>query len=82
MITGMLWFDNDKQTTLTSKIDRATQYYRKKYGQSPDICFVHPQMIAGAEQPAPTKVEVKASPAILLHHFWIGNKEEKITEGD
>lgn len=75
MITGMLWFDNDKQTDLTSKVDQAAQYYRKKYGQSPDICFVHPQMLAGGEQAAAAKVEVKASPMILLHHFWIGTKQ-------
>ncbi len=81
MITGMLWFDNNKQTTLTSKIEEAAQYYRKKYGQSPDICFVHPQMIGGDEQAAPAKLEVKPSPMILLHHFWIGNKDNKDSQG-
>lgn len=75
MISGMLWFDNDKKSTLTSKIDQAAKYYRKKYGQSPDICFVHPKMIAEDKQDAPAKLEVKASPAILLHHIWIGTKQ-------
>lgn len=78
MITGMLWFDNDKKTTLTSKIDEAANYYRKKYGQSPDICFVHPQMIAEKEA-IPAKIEIKPSPMVLLHHFWIGTKQEKDT---
>jgi hypothetical protein len=74
MVSGMLWFDNDKKSTFASKVDRAVQYYKKKYGQMPDVCFVHPQMVPdGIAQPA--KLEVKASPSILLHHFWIGTKQ-------
>lgn len=76
MITGMLWFDNDQNTTLTNKIDRAAQYYKKKYGQSPDVCFVHPKMIeAVTESKDPRAMEVRASETILLHHFWIGKRE-------
>lgn len=76
MITGMLWFDNDQNTTLTNKIDRAAQYYKKKYGHSPDVCFVHPTMIeAAAESKQTAAMEIKASEMILLHHLWIGRRE-------
>ena len=81
MITGMLWFDNDKQTSLSGKIDRAAEYYRKKYGQTPDVCFVHPKMIESASQKEnPAKMEVKASNTILPHHFWIGIRETEISK--
>ena len=77
MMSGMLWFDNDKSASLSAKVDRAAAYYRKKYGQRPNICFVHPQMVAdqsaAGEKPA---VAVEASKDILLHHFWIGNRQE------
>lgn len=75
MISGMLWFDNDKKTTFISKVERAAQYYRKKYGQMPDVCFVHPQMVPEEKIAQPIKLEVKASPSVLLHHFWIGIRQ-------
>ena len=42
MDIGMLWFDNDKNCDLDAKVERAATYYHKKYGQSPNLCFVHP----------------------------------------
>ena len=44
MHTGMLWFD-DLQSTLITKIQKATEYYHKKYGRIPDLCLVHPNML-------------------------------------
>jgi hypothetical protein len=81
VITGMLWFDNDKQTSLSSKIDRAAKYYSKKYGRTPEVCFVHPKMIESApDKEKPARMEVKASHTILLHHFWIGIKENEFSK--
>jgi hypothetical protein len=80
MISGMLWFDNDPKTDLPQKIDRAAQYYTKKYGQNPTLCFVNPKMI-GQQAPEKTKekaeIEVKASETILLHHLWLGIPQEQ-----
>ena len=42
MNTGMLWFDNDPKTALTAKIERAVDYYHKKYGHKPNLCLIHP----------------------------------------
>ena len=44
MHTGMLWFDNS-QTALNIKIQKAVDYYHKKYGRIPDLCLVHPSML-------------------------------------
>ena len=44
MHTGMLWFDNS-QTALNIKIQKAVDYYHKKYGRTPDLCLVHPSML-------------------------------------
>ncbi|MBN2044723.1 MAG: hypothetical protein JW757_06875 [Anaerolineales bacterium] len=81
MISGMLWFDNDKKTSFASKVDRAVLYYKKKYGQMPDVCFVHPQMVPEDKDTPAANLEVKASPGILLHHFWIGTKHSVDKEG-
>ena len=42
MNTGMLWFDNDPKTALVVKIERAAEYYLKKYGRKPNLCLIHP----------------------------------------
>ena len=78
MITGMLWFDNDKKESLASKVERAAQYYKKKYGKAPDICFINPKMLESQPEETPTdKIELKPSQTVLPHHFWIGTKEQK-----
>jgi len=76
MLSGMLWFDNDPQTGLSTKIQRAVKYYQKKYGQSPNLCTVHPKMVE-KEKPESTELKIETSAHILLHHFWIGTSQEK-----
>lgn len=45
MNIGMLWFDNDAKENFDTKVARAADYYQKKYGKSPTLCFVHPSML-------------------------------------
>jgi hypothetical protein len=71
MNTGMLWFDNDPKSELTVKIQRAADYYRNKYGETPDLCFVHPSMLGESKTNA-GKIEVRANRSIMPHHFWLG----------
>lgn len=33
---------NDPKTALEAKIERAVDYYRKKYGHDPNLCLIHP----------------------------------------
>jgi hypothetical protein len=80
MNVGMLWFDNDPRTALRAKIERAADYYRQKYGLVPDLCLVHPSMLAG---PRPESVEataghvvVRPNRAILPGHLWIGRDDK------
>ncbi len=74
MNTGMLWFDNDPKIDFYVKILRASEYYQKKYGQTPNVCFVNPSM----KVEAPSKsfgVEVLMNQMILPNHFWLGVKQ-------
>ncbi|MEJ2757899.1 MAG: hypothetical protein P8046_05385 [Anaerolineales bacterium] len=74
MISGMLWFDNDPKTALTSKIDRAAQYYKTKYGQTAEVCYLNPRTKGEAEVDL-SGLEVKTSEIVLPFHFWIGLKQ-------
>ena len=75
MHTGMLWFD-DSQITLNMKIQKAMEYYHKKYGRVPDLCLVHPNMLKD------TKLEkdgitVRPYRPVLPGHIWIGVEDKK-----
>ena len=80
MNTGMLWYDNDPKTSLDLKIDRATDYYKRKYGLTPDLCLVHPSMLAAAQSGTLTgkqgsRLAVRANRIILPGHLWIGSEK-------
>ena len=70
---GMLWFDDTPQRPLHDKLELAVQHYQSKYGNSPNICYVHPSVLAGGA--AGSRVQVVAAQFILPHHFWIGVAE-------
>jgi hypothetical protein len=75
----MLWFDNS-QTALTVKIQKAVDYYHKKYGRSPDLCLVHPSMLDAAErnqrQLEINKLTVRPYRPVLPGHIWIGIEDK------
>lgn len=71
MRTGMLWFDNDPKTDLPTKVIRAAAYYQKKYGCTPNLCFVHPSMLEVQAKRA-EGIELRPSRQVLPNHFWLG----------
>ena len=71
MNIGMLWFDNDNKTELTVKIKRAVDYYQQKYGQIPNLCFVHPSMLPANSKPE-AGLELRTTRSVLPNHFWLG----------
>jgi hypothetical protein len=83
MKTGLLWFDDDPRKELAEKVLRAAAHYEHKYGQSPDLCFVHPSALQngnGNDKHRVKKageVEIRAGRTVLPHHFWLGVAEKK-----
>ncbi len=71
MNVGMLWYDNDPHTALKAKVERAADYYHKKYGHLPTLCLVHPSMLTGPNSGAGA-VTIRSHRAILPGHLWIG----------
>jgi hypothetical protein len=74
MHTGMLWFDNS-QTTLNTKIQKAVDYYHKKYGRIPDLCLVHPSMLKDGMFKE-DKITVRPYRPVLPGHIWIGIEDK------
>jgi hypothetical protein len=78
MKTGLLWFDNDKARKLEDKVARAAAHYQRKFGQSPQLCYVNPTTLDNAGGNVRVgSVEVLTSRTVLPHHFWLGVKEEQ-----
>jgi hypothetical protein len=77
MNTGMLWFDNDPKTTLEVKVQQAADYYRHKYGRTPDLCLVNPGILAKMQSGAAQggKISIRPLRSILPGHLWIGVDE-------
>lgn len=82
MNAGMLWFDNDPKTALTAKIERAVDYYRRKYGRDPNLCLIHPSMLpqnetAGKDGSATGTLTVRPYRPVLPGHLWIGIEDKR-----
>jgi hypothetical protein len=79
MDIGLLWFDNDPRRRLEEKVLRAVAHYQRKYGHTPNVCFVHPSMLNGNGRRSVLRaggVEVRPGRAILPDHFWIGTMDK------
>lgn len=75
MHIGMLWFDDTANTALKSKVEAAIDHYRKKYHREPNLCLVHPSMLAdGLVQVG--KITVRAYRPVLPGHLWIGVEDQ------
>ena len=85
MKTGLLWFDDDPRKELEEKVLRAAAHYERKYGQAPNLCFVHPSAFNGNGNGKrgkkgvvkAGKVEIRPGRSVLQHHFWLGMAEER-----
>lgn len=68
---GMLWFDDDPQRPLAAKVARAAEHYRQKYGQAPNICYVHESALEH-EVASQLPLKIVAARDVLRHHLWLG----------
>jgi len=74
MRTGMLWFDNS-QTALNIKIEKAVEYYEKKYGRKPDLVLIHPTMLgerADGTSFSSDGLTILPYRPVLPGHIWVG----------
>ena len=71
MDIGMLWFDNDKNADLKTKVTKAAKYYHQKYGQAPNLCFVHPSMLMNVTWQN-NGIELRTDQSVRPNHFWLG----------
>ena len=84
MHIGMLWYDNTPNVSLKVRIEKAADYYRRKYHQEPNLCLIHPSMLEGekarckgsAEVPQVGSMTVRPYGPVLPGHLWIGIEDK------
>ncbi|HET7145081.1 MAG TPA: hypothetical protein VFI68_13770, partial [Anaerolineales bacterium] len=60
------------------KIQKAMDYYSKKFNRTPDICLVHPSMLdSGQKQFELGKLTVRPYRPVMPGHLWIGVEDQK-----
>lgn len=81
MIIGMLWFDNSK-ADLFDKLNRAAEYYSKKYGRAPDQILVNPKALADIKPADLANLDYLVRPyhPVLPFHFWVGCEQELVED--
>lgn len=77
MHTGILWFDNSKDS-LGVKVRKALDYYAKKYGRVPNLVLVNPRTMEG--QDVPGDLNIRPYRPVLPGHIWVGIEEVKVEE--
>lgn len=77
MDVGMMWFNDSPKTPLATKVAEAAEYYRTKYGQTPNLCLVHPSIYEQVKLEDGPTITIRSARYILPGHMWIGREEVK-----
>lgn len=75
MATGMIWFDNDPHKNINEKINFAVQYYQKKFGSDPTVCFLNPKF-RDKLSVSNSRIEFDFNIGLSPDHIWIGLRHQ------
>lgn len=75
MSTGMLWYDSNPKNDLFSQIAQAAAYYLYKYGQYPELCYVHPDTL-GSSSVKTQEIIILPDLHVQPGHLWLGVREK------
>lgn len=74
MKSGLLWFDSSSDY-LGDKIERAAKRYKEKFGVSPDVAVVNPQMLQDRSTVKIKSIRIELKSTIMPNHIWLGTSK-------
>lgn len=80
MNVGMLWWcdvmdkNMDAAVKLAANLRQASDYYKNKYGMTPDRCFVNIAALSAASELG--GIRVRPVTWILPNHLWMGVEDK------
>ena len=78
MEVGLLWFDDNKDKSLKTKVNEAMAAYCAKprfAGKTPNTCYVHPSVLPENQEVCLTGVRVVATATVAPNHFLVGEED-------
>ena len=70
---GLLWHDSGSED-LAWKLARAVRRYHVRFGNKPNVCYVHPALLPDGDRKV-DGIQVRSSSRVLRHHFWLGMEQ-------
>ena len=74
MTTGMLYCDDEMGTANRESIRKAIQYFRDRFGEEPNICYLNPELVV-EKQKEPSTVEYLFTGILEPNQIWLGVKK-------
>lgn len=71
----MYYGKGDDKGGMVANINHAVEAYTRKYGVAPNMVYISPALVNGAEIPQETGLTVKVSDKITPYHLWLGVKD-------
>jgi hypothetical protein len=71
MEIGELFWIKEPKASLEQKVLWAADSYQRKYGQTPNLCLVHPSLLIGKRNRL-GGLRLEAKKSILPNYLWIG----------
>ncbi len=75
MEVGLLWFDDNEDKSLKTKVNEAMAAYcaRPRFaGKTPNTCYVHPSVLPENQEVRLTGVRVVATATVAPYHLFVG----------
>jgi len=71
MTIGELHFVENPTLDLEATVRQAASDYQRKYGESPDLCLVHPSLLNGQVRHV-GGLRLESAGTVLPNYLWIG----------
>lgn len=74
MTTGLMFFD-DSDKSLAEKVRAHAARYFGRFGKAPELCLVHPSMLADVQTLEVDKITIRPWRYVMPNNFWLGIEE-------
>lgn len=74
MNIGLLWYDSSAKE-LAVKVTMAARRYRERFGEEPNVCYVHPATLPDGECQV-NGIRVRTATRVIRHHLWVSHEQE------
>ncbi|MEX2143656.1 MAG: hypothetical protein WD740_03605 [Anaerolineales bacterium] len=79
MELGELFLIEDQRMSLEQRVLWAAERYKRKYGQQPTLCMLHPSLMEG-ERKRMGVLRLVAKRSVLPNYLWLGAPADAVVK--